>query len=39
MAGSTGEYELRLFERFNENKCVDAISNLTKGVFSIDFAN
>ena len=37
MAGSTGTYELRLFDRNDNNKCIDKITNLKKGVSTIDF--
>ncbi|EAR94338.1 WD40 domain protein (macronuclear) [Tetrahymena thermophila SB210] len=40
MAGSTGTYELRLFDRQNNNRCIDALTeNITKGIFSLDWAN
>ncbi|KAL4476422.1 hypothetical protein ABPG74_010155 [Tetrahymena malaccensis] len=40
VAGSTGKYELRVFDREDNYICVDAIDRtLTKGVFSLDFRN
>jgi hypothetical protein len=40
MAGSTGTYELRLFDRNEGNKCIDVVRNgIELGVNSIDFAN
>lgn len=40
MAGSTGTYEMRLFDREDKNKCIAALTQgITKGVFALDFAN
>lgn len=40
VAGSTGAYELRVFDKELNYKCVDAIDRtLTKGVFALDFRN
>lgn len=40
VAGSTGKFELRVFDREQNNACVDAIDRtLNKGVFALDFRN
>ena len=39
VAGTSGGFEIRLFDRSNNNKCVDVFGgDRDKGVFSLDWA-
>lgn len=39
MAGCSKLNEVRVFDRTNDNKYFGKVSNLKKGIYSVDFAN